>query len=115
MAAWALSCEQLMGQADRDGDLLIDLREDNERMRDGVIAGSVHAPYTRLGQFMESGGMLRRMAADKRLVFYCAFGERSALAVKTATDMGLENVCHLVGGIKAWTQAGGAVGRVSEE
>lgn len=115
MAAWALSSEQLMAQANRDSDLLIDLREDNERARDGVIAGSVHAPYTRLGQFIEPGGMLRLMAVDKRLVFYCAFGERSALAVKTATEMGLENVCHLVGGIKAWTQAGGAIGRASDE
>ncbi len=112
MAAWALTSEQLIGRIDRDSDLLIDLREDNERARDGVIAGSVHAPYTRLGQFMSSGGMLHQIAVDKRLVFYCAYGERSALAVRAAMDMGLENVCHLVGGIDAWTQAGGAVEKV---
>ena len=112
MAAWALRCEQLIGRLDRDADLLVDLREDNERARDGVIAGSVHAPYTRLGQFIEPGGMLLQIAPGKRLVFYCAYGERSALAVSAAKDRGLENVCHLVGGIKAWVLAGGAIEKV---
>lgn len=114
-AAWSLTSEQLIGLVDRDSDLLVDLREDNERARDGVIAKSVHAPYTRLGQFIEPGGMLRQMAAGKRLVFYCAYGERSALAARTAMDMGLENVCHLVGGIKAWAEAGGAIEKASDE
>ena len=109
LAAWSVSCEQLIGWIDSDADLLIDLREDNERARDGVIEGSVHAPYTRLTQFVESGGMLRQMASGKRLIFYCAFGERSALAVRAAMDAGLDDVCHLVGGIKAWTQAGGPI------
>ena len=109
MAAWALHCEKLIGREGRDADLLVDLREDIERARDGVIAGSVHAPYTRLAQFIEPGGMLRQMASGKRLIFYCAYGERSALAVSAAMDGGLENVCHLVGGIQAWVLAGGAI------
>ena len=109
MAAWSLTSEQLIGRVDSAADLLIDLREDNERARDGIIAGSVHAPYTRLDLFMEPGGMLRQMASGKRLIFYCAYGERSALAVSAAMDGGLENVCHLVGGIQAWVLAGGAI------
>lgn len=115
MAAWALTCEQFMSETDHGTDVLIDLREDNERNRDGIIARSLHAPYTKICQFMAPGGMLREVAANKRLVFYCAFGERSALAVKTARDMGLQNVCHLVGGIKAWVQADGAVESLSNE
>ena len=69
----------------------------------------MHAPYTRLAQFIEDGGMQRQMARGKRLVFYCAFGERSALAVRAAMDTGIEDVCHLVGGIKAWIECGGAI------
>ena len=53
--------------------------------------------------------MLRQIAPGKRLIFYCAYGERSALAVSAAKDRGLENVCHLVGGIQAWVLAGGAI------
>ena len=108
----SMTCEELINLEDRAGDLLIDLREDHERARDGIIAGSVHAPYTRLVQLMEAGGLLRQMAPGKRLVFYCAYGERSALAVRSAMDMGLTDVCHLVGGIKAWAEAGGPISRL---
>ena len=46
-------------------------------------------------------------AEDKRFVFYCAAGWRSALAAKTALDMGLEKVAHVGGGFGAWREAGG--------
>jgi rhodanese-related sulfurtransferase len=39
-------------------------------------------------------------------VFYCAFGERSAMAVRAAHDAGLETACHIHGGIDAWKKAG---------
>lgn len=113
MAAWSLTSEQVMALVGRTNILLIDLREDSERARDGIIAGSVHAPYTSLGQSLCAGGMLKQMALDKRLIFYCAYGERSALAVRAAMDLDMLSVSHLVGGIKAWGQAGGAVEKVS--
>jgi rhodanese-related sulfurtransferase len=46
---------------------------------------------------------------DKKFVFFCAGGLRSALATKAAQDMGLKPVAHVVGGFAAWRQAGGAV------
>ena len=53
--------------------------------------------------------MLHELAAatGKRLVFYCAFGERSAMAVQAAQDVGLATACHIHGGIAAWKQADG--------
>jgi len=48
-------------------------------------------------------------ATGKRLVFYCAFGERSAMAVQAAQDVGLATACHIHGGIAAWKQADGAL------
>ena len=47
---------------------------------------------------------------DKKFVFFCAGGLRSALAAKTAQDMGLKPVAHVLGGFKAWKEAGGPVG-----
>jgi rhodanese-related sulfurtransferase len=93
--------------------VLVDLREDSEREKNGYIANSIHAPYTRLDRFIKPGGPLREMAnaTGKRLIYYCAYGERSALAVQTSQGMGLENVCHLVGGIDAWKKAGGPLER----
>ena len=50
-----------------------------------------------------------RFGEDKKFVFFCAGGLRSALAAKTAQDMGLKPVAHVVGGFKAWKEAGGPV------
>jgi rhodanese-related sulfurtransferase len=45
-------------------------------------------------------------SSGKSFVFYCAAGWRSALATKTAQDMGLEPVAHIEGGFGAWREAG---------
>ena len=42
-------------------------------------------------------------------MFFCAGGWRSALAAKTAQDMGLAKVAQVDGGFSAWKQAGGPV------
>jgi glyoxylase-like metal-dependent hydrolase (beta-lactamase superfamily II)/rhodanese-related sulfurtransferase len=106
---WSLTCEQVRGLVDRPGIVLVDLRESTERARHGVIPGSVHAPYPELAASVRPGGTLHELAAAKgtRLVFYCAYGERSAMAVQAARDAGLDSV-HLKGGIDAWKRAGGS-------
>jgi len=55
--------------------------------------------------------MLRELAKStgKRMIFYCAFGERSAMAVQAAQDAGLLSAVHVEGGIDAWKKAGGAL------
>ena len=45
-------------------------------------------------------------AANKRLLFFCAFGERSAMAVQAAQAAGLASVAHIQGGMGAWKKAG---------
>ena len=89
--------------------VFVDLREDGERARDGVIPGSVHVPYGKLDEHLKPGGLLAAMAArsGKGLVLYCAFGERSALAMQAVREVGIENVRHLGGGLDAWIKAKG--------
>jgi glyoxylase-like metal-dependent hydrolase (beta-lactamase superfamily II)/rhodanese-related sulfurtransferase len=89
------------------GVLFVDLRDDAERARHGVILDSIHTPYTDLEQQLKPGGLLRELAgaAKSRLVFYCAYGERSALAVSTAEEAGLQNVCSISGGIEEWKKS----------
>jgi rhodanese-related sulfurtransferase len=110
---WALSAEEVRGLIGRTDVALVDLREKAERDKHGVIAGSLHAPYADLGENIAHGGMLYELAAatSKRLVFYCAYGERSAMAVQAAQGVGLTKACHLQGGIDAWKRAGGALAR----
>jgi rhodanese-related sulfurtransferase len=42
-------------------------------------------------------------------LFYCAFGERSAMAVQAAQDAGLKSTRHIEGGFDAWKKAAGPV------
>lgn len=109
VAAGTLAAGELLaGTAER---VFIDLREDCERQRDGVIPGSIHVPYQRLDDYIKPGGTLSALAQQmqRELVLYCAFGERSALALKAMSDAGLSNVKHMAGGINAWATAGGPV------
>jgi glyoxylase-like metal-dependent hydrolase (beta-lactamase superfamily II) len=94
------------GCAAGDG-LLVDLRETRERQQHGVIPGSLHAPYRDLEENVREGGMLHELARGRRLLFYCAFGERSAMAVQAAQAAGIANVAHIHGGIDAWKKARG--------
>ena len=85
--------------------VIIDLREDGERARHGVIDGAIHAPYSQFYKQLDS----LVMHGQKPVIFYCAAGERSAMAVKLANDKGFANVSHLLGGITAWQADGLAV------
>ncbi len=108
---WALSATQALSLRGRTDTTIVDLRERSERERHGVIPGSLHAPYPDLQENLSAGGILHElaMATGKRIVFYCAFGERSAMAVQAAQDAGLKSACHIEGGIDAWKKAGGTI------
>jgi sulfur dioxygenase len=106
---WAVTAQEAMSLVGRPEVALVDLRESNEREKHGVIAGSLHAPYPDLAAHVQRGGMLHELASatGKRVMFYCAFGERSAMAVQAAQDAGLSSACHIQGGIDAWKKASG--------
>ncbi|WP_027165000.1 MBL fold metallo-hydrolase [Mesorhizobium sp. WSM3224] len=106
---WAVSAEQALALVGRPDVALIDLREQTERERHGVIPGAIHLPYARLQENIAAGGMLHELATStsKQLLFYCAFGERSAMAVQAAQDVGISSARHIQGGIDAWRKASG--------
>lgn len=108
---WARTADQAIEIVGQPDVALIDLRERSERERHGIIPGSLHVPYPSLQENISVGGMLHELAksSGKRLMFYCAFGERSAMAVQAAQDAKLSSSCHLQGGIAAWKAAGGPV------
>ena len=110
---WALSAAEAISLLGRPDVEMIDLREKGEREKHGTIPGSLHAPYPDLSDNIGAGGMLHELAAatGKRMVFYCAFGERSAMAVQAAQDAGLKTACHIEGGIDAWRKAKGPLAR----
>jgi sulfur dioxygenase len=111
---WAISAAEAVSLRGRPDVAMVDLREKSERDRHGVIPNSLHAPYMNLQNEIGPGGMLHELAraTGKRIVFYCAFGERSAMAVQAAQDVGLKAACHIEGGIDAWKKAEGPLARV---
>ncbi len=106
---WALNPEQAIALVDKPDVIFVDLRETTERLKHGSIPGALHAPYGDLGENIRAGGMLRELAraTDRRIVFYCAFGERSAMAVQAAQDAGIVAALHVEGGIDAWKRLQG--------
>lgn len=88
--------------------VLIDIRESEELKQNGRIANSVHAPRGMLEFFADplSPQHKPEFNKDKKIIFYCASGGRSALAAATLKKMGYEDVAHLDGGIKAWKNSG---------
>jgi glyoxylase-like metal-dependent hydrolase (beta-lactamase superfamily II)/rhodanese-related sulfurtransferase len=107
----ALSARDAINSLGRPDILLVDLRETSERAKHGTISGALHAPYPGIAESLKPGGMLREVAAatGRRVVFFCAFGERSAMAVAAAKSAGLANTAHIEGGIAAWKKVGGPV------
>lgn len=110
---WSVKAAEALTLRSRPDVAIVDLRERSEREKHGSIPGALHAPYTDLQENIGTGGMLHELAATtgKRILFYCAFGERSAMAVQAAQDAGLKAACHIEGGIDAWKKAGGPLVR----
>jgi rhodanese-related sulfurtransferase len=95
----------------RDDVVFIDLRDIRELGRDGRVPGAFHCPRGMLEFWIDPQSKYHKpeFAQDKRYVFFCAAGARSALATQTAQRMGLRPVAHIRGGFGAWKAAGGPV------
>jgi rhodanese-related sulfurtransferase len=97
--------------AGRDDTVLVDIRDIRELQRDGKVPGAVHCPRGMLEFWIDPQSPYHKpvFGQDKKFVFFCAAGLRSALATQTAQRMGLKPVAHIGGGFGAWKQAGGPV------
>ncbi len=87
--------------------LLVDVRDADEREREGVIPGSIHVPRGMLEFHADPECPVYNTALkpDRRIILYCGTGGRSALAAKTLHDMGFSDVISLAGGYEAWRLA----------
>ena len=90
--------------------MFVDLRDVRERQRSGYIPGSFHCPRGMAEFWVDPGSPYFKdvFAQDKKCIFHCASGWRSALTVATLQDMGFE-AAHLKDGFSDWVKAGGPV------
>src|ERR1700688_2916777 len=89
--------------------VFVDIRDIRELNREGRVPGAFHCPRGMLEFWIDPECPYHKpiFAEDKRFVFFCAGGWRSALAAQTAHRMGLRPVAHIKGGFGAWRKADG--------
>jgi rhodanese-related sulfurtransferase len=78
---------------------LIDLREENEIKKDGKILNSINIPFPKIENYLSQN---EKEYKNKKILFYCAVGHRSALAVEISKSYNYINSFHLIGGLKNW-------------
>jgi rhodanese-related sulfurtransferase len=103
-----LTPRQLAAEIASGQSLVVDIRDVRELWRDGTIPSSRHAPRGMLEFWADPTSEYHREAFDpnRRVVLFCAGGQRSALAATALQDIGYKDVAHLAGGFRAWRQAG---------
>jgi rhodanese-related sulfurtransferase len=91
---------------------IVDLRDPRERQRTGFIPGSFHCPRGMLEFWVDPDSPYFKdvFAEDKKFVFHCASGWRSAISVATLKDMGFD-AAHITEGFTGWEKAGGPIER----
>lgn len=104
-----LSADDAVKLMDDANVVFVDVRETDERRKTGTLKGAVNAPRGFLEFHADPGSPthVKALSSGKRLVLYCASGNRSALAAKTLKSMGIANVSHVAGGFPALQKAGG--------
>ena len=106
-----ISIEEALTLQGRDDVVFVDIRDVRELRREGRIPDAFHCPRDMLEFWIDPESTYHKQifAQDKRFIFFCAGGLRSALAARTASQMGLKPVAHIQGGFGAWKKAGGAI------
>ena len=105
-----ISTNELAQELSSENSVIVDIRDIRERSRDGYIPGSFHAPRGMVEFWVDpdSPYFKQIFGQDKRYVFYCASGWRSALTVATLHEMGFE-AASLANGFSDWKKHGAAI------
>lgn len=106
-----ITAEEAIALHGDDNVVIVDIRDVRELKREGKIPGSFHCPRGMLEFWLDPDSPYHKdlFAQDKKYVFHCASGWRSALATEVAQRMGLKPVAHIESGFSGWKKAGGPV------
>ncbi len=105
-----IETDDALAMLDDSSVVFVDLRDVRERQRSGFIPGSFHCPRGMVEFWVDPKSPYFKsiFGEDKRFVFHCASGWRSALTVATLKDMGFP-AAHLKDGFSDWDKRGGPV------
>jgi rhodanese-related sulfurtransferase len=96
-------------EMERDGALLVDIRSESQRARDGLVPGAVFYPRNVLEWRMDPASQYKDPAVgglDRRVIVMCDGGYQSSLAAANLRELGFARVADLLGGFQAWRDAG---------
>jgi rhodanese-related sulfurtransferase len=91
-----------------DGALLIDIRSEAQRAREGVVPGALFFPRNVLEWRCDPSSPSHdpRIGLERQLIVMCNEGYQSSLAAATLQELGFEQATDLAGGFQAWRAAG---------
>ena len=106
-----VSAADAIAAAKGDDVIIVDIRDPREIEREGRIPGAFSCTRGMLEFWIDPASPYAKpmFQGDKKFIFHCAGGLRSALAAQTVQRMGLRPVAHVGGGFAAWKEAGGPV------
>jgi rhodanese-related sulfurtransferase len=92
-----VSAAEAIKAAQSDDVVIVDIRDPREIERDGRIPGAFSCTRGMLEFWIDPASPYAKpiFQQEKKFIFHCAGGMRSALAAKTAQDMGLKPVAHM--------------------
>ncbi len=91
------------------GGLLVDIRPQSERQRDGEMPGAVAIGRNVLEWRLDPASLYRIDAVtgyDQPIVVVCTEGYASSLAAAVLQDLGLVHATDMEGGFRAWVASG---------
>lgn len=103
----SLSCSDLAKLLNEENISLIDLREAKEIDQHGTIEGIINIPYQMLDKALSDGGDVDLiLKKEMKVVFICAYGERSSLALEKIREPYASQCAHLQDGFHDWLEQG---------
>lgn len=106
-----IDAKDMLDMVANDDVVIVDIRDIRERQRSGFIPGSFHCPRG-MAEFWvdpESPYYKEIFSEDKKFIFHCASGWRSALTTQTLQEMGMDNIAHMKDGFTSWKDMNGAI------
>ena len=92
-----------------NGAILIDIRSESNRERDGIVPGSIHIPRTVLEWRVDIDSPWRNPHIgdlDDQVILLCDHGCSSILAAATLTTLGFARAGDVIGGFAEWRDKG---------
>jgi rhodanese-related sulfurtransferase len=105
--------------ATKRGALLVDIRPEFQRLRDGEVPGAIIVERNHLEWRLHPDSPARipeAISSDVHWIVLCDEGYASSLAAAALQELGLYRATDVVGGLHAWRAAGmplGSPGQVS--